>query len=274
VRETTRRWPPVPLPLWLVAAAATLAACTGTPIGGGDGAGGAPGDGQTGGSSPGGATGGAPGAGGAASPVDTGGGGARPAMGGTGPLADPGCSDTVDRFAPSIRPPGDLAPERVPMFVLLGFDDNAYLDGLSWTLDFLGARRNPDGSPALATFFMTAGFVTDHFRPVGGQTKEQLLASWKRIATDGHEVANHTFSHGTHLSGADLATWTDEVSKAQDLLVEELGVERCFSGSTRAPSRPWRARASATTPASSSVTTGGRPRAATRASAPARSTAA
>ena len=40
-----------------------------------------------------------------------------------------------------------LAPDRVPMFVVMGFDDNGYADGVNWVLDYLGAHHNADGSP-------------------------------------------------------------------------------------------------------------------------------
>ena len=197
----------------LSAALGGALACAGEPVSGGAGGGG--GGGQT-------------------TPPMSGQGGTGAAAGGT-TGADPGCSDTVDNVPPSIVPPGGLPPDRVPMFVLLGFDDNAYLDGMTWTLDVLAARRNADGSPALATFFITAGFVSDFFRPVGGQSKEALIASWKRISSDGHEVANHTFSHGENLAGGDLATWQDEIGKTQDLFVETLGVERCKLWGFRTP---------------------------------------
>jgi len=41
----------------------------------------------------------------------------------------------------SIVPPGGLAVANVPQFVSIGFDDNAFEDGMKWALDLLKASR-------------------------------------------------------------------------------------------------------------------------------------
>jgi peptidoglycan/xylan/chitin deacetylase (PgdA/CDA1 family) len=155
--------------------------------------------------------------------------------GGMGTIVDVPCSDTVDDVAPSVDPPGGLPASKVPMFVLLGFDDNGYVDGISWTLDTLRARKNADGTAALATFFISGGFASEFFTAAGGQTKAGLIDAWKRIRTDGHEIGNHSWSHGMQLAGADKAAWQAEVTKANDLFVNTLGVERCKLWGFRTP---------------------------------------
>ncbi|HXI57984.1 MAG TPA: polysaccharide deacetylase family protein, partial [Polyangia bacterium] len=164
--------------------------------------------------------------------VGSGGGGP---LGGTGMIVDPPCSNQVDNVAPSIDPPGGLAAGKVPMFVVLGFDDNGYADGINWVLDNLHSRKNADGTAARATFFISAGFASDFFNAAGGQSEADLINSWKRIKTDGHEIANHTWSHGETLMGADEATWQTEITKAHDLFVNTLGVEACKLGGFRTP---------------------------------------
>jgi hypothetical protein len=177
---------------------------------------------QTGGAT---GTGGSPGTGGSA----------PGGSGGVGTINDPPCDNTVDSVAPSINPPGGLQPSQVPMFVMLGFDDNGHADGINWVLDNLKGRKNADGTAALATFFISAGFDSDFFNPAGGQSKADLLNSWKRMKAEGHEIGNHSWSHGESLAGSDKATWQTELQKANDLFVSQLGVEKCKLWGFRTP---------------------------------------
>jgi len=212
----------------------------GSPGGGGDtgSGGGSPGTGGsgpgTGGSGPG--TGGRGGGGGSGSggSGNTGGSSAG-GSGGAGTIIDPPCTDVVDNVAPSIDPPGGLAANRVPMFVLLGYDDNAYADGINWTLETLRGRKNADGTAALATFFISAGFASDHFNDAGGQNVTDVLNAWRKIKAEGHEIANHSWSHGQQLAGSDRAAWQAELTKANDLFVNVLGVEKCKLWGFRTP---------------------------------------
>jgi peptidoglycan/xylan/chitin deacetylase (PgdA/CDA1 family) len=210
---------------------------------GGSGAGGSGAGGSSAGSGGGGSGAGGSGAGGSGAggtgPGGSGAGGTGSGGSGTGGMPgaviDPPCSDRVDKVAPSINPPGGLMPAQVPMFVLLGFDDNAFADGINWTLDYLRNRKHADGTAARATFFITAGFASDYFNPAGGQTKEQVIDAWKRIKADGHEIGNHTWSHSMQLAGMDTAGWQNEITKTFDLLANTVGVERCKLGGFRTP---------------------------------------
>jgi peptidoglycan/xylan/chitin deacetylase (PgdA/CDA1 family) len=156
-------------------------------------------------------------------------------VGGMGMIVDPACGDGADSMAPSIDPPGGLTPDKVPMFVMMGFDDNAYSDGINWVLDTFRSRQNPDGTAARATFFISAGFASEFFNPAGGQTEADVLNAWKKIKADGHEIANHSWSHAETLMGADLATWQAEITKANDLFTKTLGIEQCKVSGFRTP---------------------------------------
>jgi hypothetical protein len=118
---------------------------------------------------------------------------------------------------------------------MLGYDDNAYADGINWTLDQLRGRKNADGTAALSTYFITGGFTTDFFNDAGGQTAAQVLASWKRIKAEGHEIGNHSWSHGESLASSDKSVWQNELQKANDLFVNQLGVEKCKLWGFRTP---------------------------------------
>ena len=201
-----------------------------------------------GGSSAGGGPGAGGGGGGASGGADAGGsdsagaGGSGPSAGAGGNVApsrgkiiDPPCNDQVDNVAPSINPPGNLAVNKVPQFVVLGIDDNGHADGIHWMLDQFHDRVNPDGTAVRATFFISGGFASEFFHPDGHQTEADVLASWKRIKAEGHEIGNHSWSHGTNLQGSDKATWLAEMTKANELFVNTLGVDKCKLNGFRTP---------------------------------------
>ncbi len=224
-------WPSRALLLSLAVAALALSACGPASDVGGPGNNGTGGINATGtGGNNGNSTGGVSGSGGN-NPGGTGGG----AMGGMGMIVDPPCGDGADNMAPSITPPGGLAADKVPMFITMGFDDNAYSDGINWVLDVFRSRKNPDGTAARATFFISAGFASEFFNPAGGQTQANVLDAWKKIHADGHEIANHSWSHADKLMGADLATWMSEITKANDLFTKTLGIEQCKVAGFRTP---------------------------------------
>jgi peptidoglycan/xylan/chitin deacetylase (PgdA/CDA1 family) len=195
-----------------------------------DGSGGGPGGGS-GGKSGGGTGGNGMVAGSGGTSGGTGGG----AAGGIGVVTSVPCDRQVDNVAPSIDPPGGLTADKVPMFVMLGFDDNAFADGINWALDNLRERKNADGTAVRSTFFISAGFDSEFFNPAGGQSEADLLAAWKKIKADDHEIANHTWSHGENLMGADTATWTAELTKANNLFTTTLGLQQCQVAGFRTP---------------------------------------
>ncbi len=115
------------------------------------------------------------------------------------------------------QPPGDMDAADVPMFVSIGFDDNAFVDGMEWILDFLADKENADGTPARVTFYNACGYVYDDGQDFtyaevgGGDDPDAVKAVWKRAYDEGHEIGNHTVNHRQG-----YAQWED--FNEQDLL--------------------------------------------------------
>ncbi len=151
----------------------------------------------------------------------------------------------VDTYPISNKIPGGLTREETPMFVCFGWDDNGYTDGVVWSDTLFKNKVNKDGSPARSTYFITAGFVSDHFREVGDQTPESLKNSWKSLYKNGHEIANHTFSHpngGTKQAGDGSAgknfskeQWLTEMKQCNDSLSALLGIKQSEIKGFRTP---------------------------------------
>jgi Polysaccharide deacetylase len=190
----------------------------------------------------GGSTGGSPGTGGAAggsggngtggSGTGGAGTGGSPGTGGAigGPAAMPYDCDwgpaRFSKLAPSTAAPGGLALTNVPLLVSIGFDDNAYEDGMQWILDFMKSKVNPRGSGNRCTFDGTAARVTFFINSHVGITSDALKALHGRAYREGHEAANHTDTHADTLQqNPDRAVWNKEMSTCNDYLVG-LGVPR------------------------------------------------
>lgn len=134
-----------------------------------------------------------------------------------------------DYLEASVNPPGGLEPSEVPMFVSIGFDDNAYAEGVDWIREYThDIKNNPgtgnpgtyDGEPVRLTFFNN------------GKYAEDAAESWIRAYNDGHEVGNHSTNHphGSRTNwGQSPATyevlmtaeqWYEEISTTDAILVE------------------------------------------------------
>jgi hypothetical protein len=137
-----------------------------------------------------------------------------------------------DRVSPSPSPPGGLAPNQVPMFVTVGFDDNGYsglegsngTGGITWAADFFRPLVNPagsgnaatyDGQPARATFYLTATYGAMWI----SESNTFVKRAWHTLMTDGHELGDHTLSH-LHGADWDEAMWTTEIQACIDVLVK------------------------------------------------------
>lgn len=94
--------------------------------------------------------------------------------------------DYSDNVAPSQLPPAGLKPQEVPMFVIIGSDDNFNPDGLHWLLDYVREKRNSDGSKVKLSFY----------QPISSLWMQANTDAWMQAMDDGHEVANHTYDHG------------------------------------------------------------------------------
>jgi peptidoglycan/xylan/chitin deacetylase (PgdA/CDA1 family) len=168
----------------------------------------------------------------------TGTGGATGTGGSSPPPPPPPGSDLpiAEMMNPSFTPPGGLAVEQVPQFIVLGFDDNRYVDGMNWVLDLLDGETNPagkgnarthDGQKLIVSFYYTTDSLD-----AGG---EALLATWRRATAAGHEVANHTHTHRALESQGVPWSWAMEIQKSNGILQDKLGVKPGSIRGFRAP---------------------------------------
>ena len=136
---------------------------------------------------------------------------------------------------PSELPPGGLAVDNVPQFVSIGFDDNAYEDGMQWALDLFKPKQNPAGTGNHCTFDGTPARVTFFINSHVGITSDALKALHARVYVDGHEPANHTDTHAdTLMQNPNKAVWTQEMTTCNNYLVG-LGVPRARIVGFRTP---------------------------------------
>ncbi len=133
-----------------------------------------------------------------------------------------------DNVAPSASPPFGIPVDRVPQFLALGFDDNAYsglegsngTGGMAWATDMIKGRTNPagagnpgsyDGAPASLSFYLTSVYA-------GTWTAESptyVKRAWNKAYTDGNEIGNHTHNHAHGAAFAD-AQWDTEIATCID----------------------------------------------------------
>lgn len=100
--------------------------------------------------------------------------------------------------------PGNLKPEDIPQIIVLTFDDA--VNDLNWKLYtrlFFQDRKNPNGCPILATFYVSHEW-TDYSKV------QNLYAA-------GHEIASHSISHG---DGRDYSKkkWYNEIYGQKEIL--------------------------------------------------------
>lgn len=156
-----------------------------------------------------------------------------PPPGKCGPSVEPPATyDFSDNYPPSQDPPGGIDPANAPIFVSLGWDDNAYsgLDGsggdggMTWAADLINGRTNPagtgnpatyDGTPITMTFYMTSTYIGTWV----SESPTYVKRSWRRVYDEGHEMGIHTHSH---LHGGDfsLEQWLDEIQQCFDWLTQ------------------------------------------------------
>ena len=121
----------------------------------------------------------------------------------------------MDRLLPSQNPPAGLTPKEVPLFVTMGFDDNAHSglanninEGVTWASKFFASLTNPDGSRGSCSFYLTSKYITkeDADEPV-----ELVKKSWQEAYKAGHDIGNHTHNHhwGQEFS---QAQWAEEIA--------------------------------------------------------------
>lgn len=131
-------------------------------------------------------------------------------------------------FPPGTIPPGGLSPQNVPMFVTFGFDDNPYGDGVQYFVDLLHDKKNHAGSGNPLTFdnapCRISFYCTGRFGEIE-ESGEDVKKAWKNAYEDGHEIANHSWSHEDTLQlNSNLDSWKFELTKTNDSLSKWLGM--------------------------------------------------
>lgn len=121
------------------------------------------------------------------------------------------------------HPPSDIAPDdTLPMFASFSFDDDGYPDGVEFVMRAWGSRKNPDGSPVRATFYLKG----DNLSRNSPEENARLKSTLRKAFAEGNEIGVHTFSH-PHGARFDFSTTP---AKREDLLSEADWldeIERC-----------------------------------------------
>ena len=118
--------------------------------------------------------------------------------------------DGKDKRTPSQSPPCGFKPDEVPMFVVIGWDDNGIASGMQWAVDIAKSRKNKDGSPVHFSFYNTTAYVGE------------AGSSWKDAMDAGHEMGNHTKTHnisgGENVDGGKLSQsdWETEIVSCEE----------------------------------------------------------
>jgi hypothetical protein len=130
-----------------------------------------------------------------------------------------------DVFPPSQDPPCGFAPEEVPQFVSLGFDDNGtsgspivmggWNGGMHWSTEMIKQFENPDGTPARLSYYHTSVYAAE---PMGDQPT-LVKDAWHTAYADGHETGNHTQTHATTTTTS-LAQWESEIDTCNSWLTK------------------------------------------------------
>lgn len=108
----------------------------------------------------------------------------------------------TDNVPASQSPPCGLAPQQVPQFVSIGFDDNGQVGGMTWAVDMLKNRGK-------ASFFLTSTYMQ--------------AAAWKAAYMAGHEIGNHTVTHATDRN-VGLPRWLQEMTDSNAYITGQVGV--------------------------------------------------
>ncbi|KAL4431388.1 hypothetical protein ABPG75_006644 [Micractinium tetrahymenae] len=120
------------------------------------------------------------------------------------------CSARDNCACPTTKPPGGLAPEDVPQFILFTHDD-AIVDLTDRSFrEICDGRKNPDGCPFRATMFTQAA-----------DTDCQLA---KKLYEDGYEIATHTANHIAMPAGFPRNDTVAEILGARSFLSQECGI--------------------------------------------------
>ncbi|MBN2803563.1 MAG: hypothetical protein JXR91_10735 [Deltaproteobacteria bacterium] len=142
--------------------------------------------------------------------------------------------------------PGDISISKVPMFVTLGFDDNGvagdldtdFPQGMAWADKMLSDRKNSDGTPALASFYITSSYGTgddNGYGEAGDSDPSHVKKMWNTLYSKGYEIGNHT---STHPHGVDeesgvkfpVESWVEEMKTCNNVLTAPFDVDEIKKG--------------------------------------------
>lgn len=141
----------------------------------------------------------------------------------------------TDIMPPSFDPPGGLSPNEVPQFVVFGFDDNRYTDGMKWVLDTFEGYENPMGSGNPETHDGQSARVSFYFTTDSLDANEPgLQEQWLRVAELRHEIANHTHTHRA-MQDTVPWNWEDEINTSNARISELFGIDSSEILGVRAP---------------------------------------
>lgn len=122
-------------------------------------------------------------------------------------------------FCPQSAPPGRLNPKETPQFLLLSFDDAVTSESFKRVQPFLN-RKNPNGCPVKATFFVT------------NDDTDYLLI--RQLHAAGHEIAVHTITHNTDLQTS-YRRWLKELAGSKKALANLSKIPNSEISGFRAP---------------------------------------
>ncbi|MEM9999100.1 MAG: polysaccharide deacetylase family protein, partial [Bacteroidota bacterium] len=131
-------------------------------------------------------------------------------------------------YCASAEPPGGLAPEDTPQFVLVTFDDCVRPATEAVIAPVLDGLTNPDGRPVPRTYFVSR---TNCPNPTGAVTD---AATVRALYDAGHEIGNHTENHDTSETHT-LEQWIEAISSQQRYLYDEVGLPAGTITGFRAP---------------------------------------
>ena len=132
----------------------------------------------------------------------------------------------------SQNPPLPLKVERVPQFIVFGFDDNGFsgLDnsggtgGVKFIIDLFSSRSNPPGKGNRHTYdgeqiHFSMYCATSYIENFGTENPVFIKRAWREALLKGHEIGVHTHQHqhGVRLS---LQEWESEIQKCIDWLTK------------------------------------------------------
>ena len=115
-------------------------------------------------------------------------------------------------------------PQIPAQFVILRTEGNCQADALSWILNAVNSRQNPDSSNVKMTFFVN-GLNLQMSR----NSRKVLRKAYRK----GHEIGNNTFSGFVDTTGANLdarllgaAVWREEIEKNDSLIRKHLRIPK------------------------------------------------